>query len=302
MDRLRLITTFLNVAQSGNFSRAAVALHVSPQAVSAQVSQLEGWLGARLFNRTTRRVALTEEGRMFFDKCKSGLQLIEQGELELRDRTSDAVGSVRLVTSVSLGHSLVAPLVSRFCEQHPRIQVELLTQYTLPDVVEMGVDVGVIGGPLPSSSLIARRVGQFTHILCASPGYLRAKGVPTAPEDLLQHRCIGLRHPRTDRVWPWTFKDGAHISTLELPLAVITHDPAVQRQLVVQDAGIGQLPCYFARPLLRSGTLVEIQIGYVSPKLDVHVYLPRRTHVPKKSRLLSDFLFSELKGLVPGRR
>lgn len=295
MDRLRLITTFLAVAQAENFSRAAQALHVTPQAVSAQMSQLETWLGARLFHRTTRRVALTEEGRLFFERCRSGLQLIEQGELELRDRRDEAVGSVRVVASQSLGQVLVAPLVAQFIERYPRLQVELLTQHQIPDVVDLGVDVGVIGGDLPSSSLVARKVGRFTHVLCASPGYLQAHGVPATPRDLQGHRCIGLRHPRTGRVWPWTFQSGSRVITVEPTLALLTQDPTVQRQLVLHGAGIAQIADYFARPHLQSGALVEVPVGYAGPRIDVHVFLPRREHVPRRSRLLSDFLFEGLR-------
>ncbi len=298
MDRLRLITTFLTVAQAENFSRAAQELHVSPQAVSAQMSQLETWLGVRLFQRTTRRVALTEEGRLFHERCRSGLQLIEQGELELRDRRDEAVGSLRVVASQSLGQVLVAPLVARFCALYPQLQVELLTQNQFPDVVDLGVDVGVIGGELPSSSLVARKVGRFTHVLCASPDYLRQHGVPATPQDLADHRCIGLRHPRTGRVWPWTFQQGKQVITVEPSLALLTHDPAVQRQLVLHGAGIAQIADYFARAHLHSGALVEVPVGYAGPRIDVHVFLPRREHVPMRSRLLSDFLFDGLREVI----
>lgn len=298
MDRLRLITTFLTVAQAENFSRAAQELHVSPQAVSAQMSQLETWLGVRLFQRTTRRVALTEEGRLFHERCRSGLQLIEQGELELRDRRDEAVGSLRVVASQSLGQVLVAPLVARFGALYPQLQVELLTQNQFPDVVDLGVDVGVIGGELPSSSLVARKVGRFTHVLCAAPAYLQQHGTPATPQDLASHRCIGLRHPRTGRVWPWTFQLGKRTVTVEPALALLTHDPAVQRQLVLHGAGIAQIADYFARPHLQSGALVEVPVGYAGPRIDVHVFLPRREHVPRRSRLLSDFLFDGLREVI----
>lgn len=298
MDRLRLITTFLAVARSENFSHAAHGLHISPQAVSAQMSQLEAGLGVRLFQRTTRRVALTDEGRLYAERCRGGLQLIEQGELELRDRVGEAVGSLRVVASQSLGQVLVAPMLARFGAQYPQLHVELLTQNPWPDVVDLGVDLGVIGGPLPANSLVARRVGSFTHVLCASPDYLRGHGTPESPQALLQHRCIGLLHPRTGRVWPWTFQADGRLLTLEPPLVLLTQDPAVQRQLVLSGAGIAQLADYFARPYLRSGVLVELPVGYAGPHIDVHIFMPRRDHVPKRSRLLSDFLFEGLKDAI----
>lgn len=298
MLHLRLISTFLAVAQAENFSRAAQSLQVSPQAVSAQISQLEAWLGVRLFQRSTRRMALTDEGRLYFERCRSGLKLIEQGELELRDSQHEAAGNLRAITSHSLGQVLVAPLLARFGEQHPRLNVELVTQHQLPDLVDLGIDVGVIGGALPSNSLVARRVGRFTHVLCASPGYLATHGAPRSPGDLDAHRCIGLRHPRTGRVWPWTFQVGKKVITIEPPLALMTQDPAVQRQFLLHGAGIAQVPDYVAKPLLQDGRLAEIDIGYAGPRIDVHVFLPQRAHVPRRSRLLADFLFEGLRASI----
>lgn len=296
MDRLRLISTFLVVAQAENFSRAALQLEVSPQAVSAQMAQLEAWLGVRLFQRTTRRVALTDEGRLYFERCQGGLQLIEQGELELRERRDEAQGGVRVVASPSLGQVLVAPLVAKFNEHHPGIRVELVTQHQFPDVVDQGLDVGVIGGHLPVSTLVARRAGRFTHLLCASPDYLNQHGTPATPNDLTLHRCIGLRHPRTGRIWPWTFQQGSRLVTVEPALVTLTQDPAVQRQLALNGAGMAQVADYFARPHIARGELVNVGLGYSGPRIDVHVFMPRREHLPKRARLVSDWLFEGLRG------
>lgn len=301
MDRLRLITTFLAVAQTENFSRAAHDLQVSPQAVSAQMSRLEAWLGARLFQRTTRRVALTDEGRVFFERCRGGMLQIEQAEQELRERGDAAEGSVRVVASQSLGQVLVAPLVARFSLLYPQLQVELVTQNQMPDLVDLGVDIGVIGGPLPSSSLVARRAGRFTHVLCASPAYVERHGLPDSPQALTRHRCVGLRHPRTGRIWPWTFQQGNRTLTVEPTMALLTPDPAVQRQLVLHGAGIAQLADYFARPYLASGELVDVPLGYAGPRIDVHVFMPQRDQVPRRTRLLRDFLYDGLKTALDGR-
>lgn len=295
MDRLRLISTFLVVAQAENFSRAALQLEVSPQAVSAQMAQLEAWLGVRLFQRTTRRVALTDEGRLYFERCQGGLQLIEQGELELRERRDEAQGGVRVVASPSLGQVLVAPLVAKFNVHHPGIRVELVTQHQFPDVVDQGLDVGVIGGHLPLSTLVARRAGRFTHLLCASPDYLNQHGTPATPNDLRLHRCIGLRHPRTGRIWPWTFQQGSRLVTVEPALVTVTQDPAVQRQLALNGAGMAQVADYFARPHIARGELVNVGLGYSGQRIDVHVFVPRREHLPKRVRLVSDWLFEGLR-------
>ncbi len=295
MDRLRLINTFIRVTEAENFSRAAQLLHLSPQAVSAQISQLELWLGVRLFHRTTRRVALTDEGRLFHEHCSAGLQRIDGAERALRDRAGGMDGKVRVFSSFSLGQLIVAPLLARFARQHPDIQLELVTQREWPDTVDLGMDIGVIGGPLLNASLVARRVGHFTHVLCASPAYLEVHGMPKSPDELLRHRCIGLRHPRTNRVWPWTFGHRAKLTRLEFPLALLTQDPAVQRQWVLQGEGIGQLTDYFARPLIDQGALQEVTLGYLGPRIDVHVFMPQREYVPRRCQLLRDFLCEHLR-------
>lgn len=295
MDRLRLITTFISVAEAENFSRAAQSLHLTPQAISQQISQLESWLGARLFHRSTRRMTLTDDGRLFRDRCRIGLQAIEQGERELQDRANGIAGTIKVASSLSLGQLLVAPLLTQFNEIYPDIQIEFVTQNPWPDTVDLGMDIGVIGGPLLNQSLVARKVGRFTHLLCAAPAYLAAKGTPRHAQDLLQHRCIGLRHPRTNRLWPWTFQSGRQRTTLEPPLAIITQDPAVQRQLVIHGAGIGQLTDYYARPLIASGDLVELGLGYSGPRLDVHVFIQQREHRAHRTKLLNDFLYERLR-------
>lgn len=298
MDRLRLITTFLTAAQAENFSRAAATLHISPQAVSAHISQLEAWLGVRLFQRSTRCITLTEEGRLFHERCRTGMHIINEGERELRERLNEAAGTVRVIASASLGQVLVAPLIARLCEQHPHLHVELLTQNQMPDLIDQNIDVGVIGGPMPNSSLVARKAGRFTHLLCAAPKYLGHHGMPAVPQDLQRHRCIGLRHPHTGRIWPWTFRFGQRLETIEPRLVMLTHDPSVQRQLLLSGAGIAQIPDYFARPCLIRGELIEIPIGYAGPQIDVHVFMSRRERLPKRSRLVNDFLFDGLREIL----
>ena len=290
----------MSVADAENFSRAAQSLHLSPQAVSLQISQLEAWLGVRLFHRTTRRMSLTEEGRRFHAHCQVAVQSINEGERELREATGGTAGVVKVASSLSLGQLLVAPLLAQFTQLYPQIRTELVTQNLWPDTVDLGMDIGVIGGPLLNTSLVARKVGRFTHILCAAPQYLAQYGQPQTPADLLQHRCIGLRHPRSNRIWPWTFEAPRRQATrqqmsVEPSFCLVTQDSTVQRQLVLDGAGIGQLPDYFARPLLQSGALQELSLGYRGPRLDVHVFIPQRDYMPRRSKLLSDYLFEQLR-------
>ena len=228
------------------------------------------------------------------------MQSINQGERELREATGGTAGVVKVASSLSLGQLLVAPLLAQFTQLYPQIRTELVTQNLWPDTVDLGMDIGVIGGPLLNTSLVARKVGRFTHIQCAAPQYLAQYGQPQTPADLLQHRCIGLRHPRSNRIWPWTFEAPRRQATrqqmsVEPNFCLVTQDSTVQRQLILEGAGIGQLPDYFARPLLQSGALQELSLGYRGPRLDVHVFIPQRDYMPRRSKLLSDYLFEQLR-------
>lgn len=302
MDHLRLIVTFARAAEAGSFSKAARTLGVTPQAVSAQIRQLEQQVGVRLFYRTTRSINLTEEGRAFHERCRVGMETIQGGLDVLRDRTEQMVGTVRLALPYAISYELVAPLMGRFLDRYPQIRVDMLTLNQLPDVVEHGVDVGIIGGELPSSSLVARKAGAFNHVLCASPAYLDEWGVPDHVDALRGHRCVLLRHPRTGRLWPWTFQSGGDIVTLNPEGALSVQDAESQHRAVLHGAGIGQIASYYAAPHIRAGRLRPVSIGYVSRQVDVHLYLPQRDHIPLRCRALADYLLAGLKrnpDLVP---
>jgi len=295
MDHLHKFSTFVRAARAGNFSVAARQLGVSPQAVSNQVSQIEKWLDVRLFNRTTRKISLTEEGAALFECCKAGIDSIEEGIRALRERNQEAVGTVRLTVPYGLSQALVVPLLPSLLEQYPRIAVELLIQNEMPDIVEHSIDVGILGGALPMGSVVARKVTSFDMLLCAAPSYLKKHGTPRTMEDLKKHRCVNLRDPITGKIYPWTFRHRGRLMTLGLPASLTVNDTETHRRAVLNGAGIGQLASFFAAPHLRTNRLKQLLIGYVSAPIDIYLYVPRRDQMPRKNRLLADFLFEELR-------
>jgi DNA-binding transcriptional LysR family regulator len=291
---LRSISTFVRSAQTGSFSKAALELGITPQAVSGHIKQLEDWAGVRLFHRTTRKISLTEEGWAFYERCKSGMESIEEGLRGLREATDEAVGTVRLAVPYAISRGFIVPVLASFFERYPRVAVDLIIQNHSPDLVDQGVDLGIASGTMPKSSLIARKVGAAELILCAAPSYLRAHGKPRTMNDLNKHRCVTLRHPRTGKIMPWTFRSGDKSVTLDIAGYLTTNDTDTQRQAVLEGIGIGQLASFFVSPHLRAGRLEPLLIGYIAPPIRFYLYMPRRTKIPKKTRVLADHLYRAL--------
>lgn len=294
MQNLRALTTFICIARTKNFSKAARELGMTPQAASNQVKQLERWVGVRLFNRTTRKLSLTEEGLSFYATCVTAVDAIDEGVRNLQEASEEVYGVARVAVPYGMGWRVVAPLLGRFLEMHPRLSVELIVQNRVPDLVAQGIDVGILGGPLPDTSMVARRFGAVRQILCASPAYLKRHGMPRTAEDLQQHRCINFRNWITGKIIPWTFENAERVVTEDVPARLTVNDGESLLQAVLSGAGIGQLSSFRIAPYLRSNKLKPVLVGYKSELYGLYVYMPRRKQIPKKTRVLADFLFDEL--------
>jgi LysR family transcriptional regulator for bpeEF and oprC len=158
------------------------------------------------------------------------------------------------------------------------------------------VDLSVVSGPrLPSSSMIVRKIASAELILCVARDYVERYGTPRTIEELHRHRSVSLRHPRTGKIMPWTFQTRQRRVTLDMVAALTTNDTDTQRQAVLNGAGIGQLASFFVWPHVRAGRLIPLQLGYVAPPINFYLYMPHRTNIPKKTRVVADFLYKELK-------
>jgi len=294
MENLRALVTFTRIARAGNFSIAARELGISPQAASSQMKALERRVGVRLFHRTTRNMTLTEEGMKFYSACVTAIEAIDEGVRSLRAASQEAFGMVRVAAPHGLGWRLVAPLLGKFLAAHPRVSIDLVIQNRVPDLVQQGIDVGVLGDPLPESSMVARRFGSVQLILCATPGYLRRHGTPASLEDLRNHQCINFRSWITQRIIPWAFRHGEDVLAEELSARLTTNDGDSQLQAVLSGAGIAQLSSYRAAPYIRAQRLKPLLLGHVSDTYGLYVYMPRRKQAPRRARALADFLYDEL--------
>ncbi len=291
----RNVATFVCCAENGSFSKAALHLGMTPQAISSQIKQLEEWLGVRIFNRTTRKISLTEEGRHFFERCKTGLESIEEGIRGARESTDEAVGTVRLSMPFGISRGYILPMLSTFFARYPKVSVELITQDTSVDIIDQSVDLGIASRSVPGSSLIVRKLASAELVLCASAEYIEKYGTPKNIDALRRFRCITLRHPKDGKMMPWTFRKGKELINIDITGCIVTSDTETHRHAVLQGLGIGQVASFFVRAHMRTGRLVPISLGYEAPPIEFFLYMPQRMQIPKKTRALADHVFREFR-------
>jgi DNA-binding transcriptional LysR family regulator len=295
-DRLTGVAVFVEAVEAGGFSSAAGRLHLSRSAVGKTVARLEERLGVRLFHRTTRRQSLTEDGQAFYERCLRGLEEIRAGEAILESGRREAVGRLRVSAPVLFGRRCVAPVLTRFVQQHPKLELDLNFSDRLVDLIEDGFDLAIRNGPLGNGvGLMKRRVAHQRMAVCAAPGYLAAHGTPRNVGELGAHDSVAYH--RGGRVVAWLFPVAG-----EEPLEV---QPKARLRLddleAIADAttagyGLAWLPCWLIRDRVLSGELVRVLQNDTGLVLDIHAVWLQTPHLPTRIRLAIDALVAELPG------
>lgn len=287
MGKLTRMRTFCRAAETLNFSRAAELLGISPAMVSKQVSALENELGVRLFQRSTRRIRLTEEGLRYHRRCRTLLNELEAMEAGIRAGSDTLEGPLRLALPTDLGIGWSATLVSAFLARHPGVHIGSFYHDDWMDLVENGFDLAIrLGNRLPDSSLIARRVGQMRMVLCASPAYLERQPPIRHPRDLPRHNCLCRHDDRSG----WRLVGPAGEERI-LPDGNL-HSNDGQALLVAARRGLGValLPRPLAQAALAAGELRQILPAYRSPEIGIHAVYPHQAFLPPRVRHFIDFL------------
>ncbi|MEI2415138.1 LysR family transcriptional regulator [Orrella sp. JC864] len=296
MDELRAISTFIRAAELGSFNRAALAQGTTAQAVSKAVRQLEAHLGVRLFHRSTRKSALTEEGQRLFDSARDSLQALTEALQGARSAARQEEGLIRISAAGAVGRKVLMPLLAAFGQRYPGIRFDLTLEDRATDVVGERIDVGFRSGNPPDAQVVARRLFPIQLILCASPGYLAEHGAPARLQDLARHRCVGYRQPGTSRPVPWEFKVKGETVFQCVPAVVCCSDPEAEMQAVLQGMGIGQIDSINAAAPLRSGALVPLLARHVSDRMGLFLYYAQRRDMPLRVRRFIDFAAEQLQG------
>lgn len=293
MDKLRAMDTFVRIVDGGSLTAAANALHTSLPSVVRQLAALEAALDVRLLNRTTRRLALTDEGREYFERAKRLLADVEDAEAALSARRIQPRGRLRVTASVLFGRLHVAPAVNAFVAKHPAVRVELLLLDRPVDLIEEGLDVGVRIGALPDSSLVAVAVGATRRVVCASPAYLKRHGRPESPEELAGHRCVGFTGLSPDH--EWVFRDGERTRRVKVDPLVASNQIDVALGACLEGLGLGQFLCYQVQAATNERRLVRVLAGYEPPAVPVQVIYTGARRMSANVRALVDWLAPRLR-------
>jgi DNA-binding transcriptional LysR family regulator len=280
MDKLRAMETFVRIVERGSLTAAADALDTSLPSVVRALAALEAELDVRLLNRTTRRIALTDEGREYYERCRRVLAEVDESEAALSARRAAPKGRLRVTAPVMLGRLHVAPVANEFLARHAALQLELVLLDRVVDLLEEGVDVAVRIGRLPDSSLVAVPVGHTRRVLCASPAYLKRAGTPKSPADLARHRFV-------------SFTGLAPAQEGKPVLASNQIDVALDACLA--GVGIGEFLCYQVQALLAAGRLKRVPADPQPAPLPIQVVYPH-------ARLLSTNLRTFVDWTVPRLR
>ncbi|WP_289838570.1 LysR family transcriptional regulator [Crenobacter oryzisoli] len=279
---------FNAVVDSGSFIRAAEALDLSKAAVSRYIAELEGRLGVRLLHRTTRRLSLTEEGQVFYARSKELLAGLDEAEAEITSRSVAVSGLVRINAPVTFGIRHLAPLWGEFRARYPEVTLDVTLADRVIDLVEEGYDLAIRIAALPSSTLISKRLATTRMVLCASPQYLEAHGVPTQPAELADHAVISYSYWSTKD--EWHFDGPAGPASVKTNPCMHTNSGDTCRAAALAHQGVILQPGFLVGDDLASGALVELMPEFRSIELGIYAVYPTRKHVSPKVRVLIEFL------------
>src|SRR3990172_1326760 len=299
MDRLQSMDVFRWVVDLGSFSRAADRLDMSRAAVTAHVAALENRLGLHFLNRTTRKLALTDDGAAYLDHVRRVLADVEETEGVLTAGRSLPRGVLRIDLPVAIGRQFVVPALPRFAAQYPDLKVVAILDDRRTDLIETGIDAAVRMGPLEDSSLVARRVYEAGFVVCASPDYLGLQGTPETPADLERHNCLGLYAVSRGQVLDWAFEKGGERVSFTPGGALSISNAEALLDAAVAGAGIVMLLDMMASRWIASGALRPLlQDWQRGDRYPISVVYPQNRHLSAKVRVFSDFVA----GLFPRRR
>ena len=288
MDRFREMECFIAVVEAGSFVGAADVLRVTKAAVSRSLIELETRLGARLLQRTTRRLSLTEAGRAYYGRCKQILAEVEEADSAVGVVTGHPVGRLRVNAPFSFGILHLAPLWGPFMERYPDLELEVSLADRMVDVVDEGFDVVVRISRLEDSSLVYRRLASTRILACASPQYLARHGHPASVEELARHPVIAYTYAAQGDLWRFATPDGDR--EVQTRPRMRTNNGDTCREVALAHQGIVLQPDFLIGDDIAAGRLVEVLPDCRGPEVGIFAVYPSRKHLSVKVRALVDFL------------
>ncbi|NMP28337.1 LysR family transcriptional regulator [Rahnella sp. SAP-1] len=298
MDKIQSMQVFVRVAELNNFTRAAESLGLPKGSVSRLVQQLETRMATRLLHRSTRRVQLTQDGQVFYERCKELLANMDELESMFQSNPAMISGRLRVDMPLTMATHLVLPRLTEFLNRYPALEIELSSTDHRVDVVREGFDCVIRVGHLKDSGLIARPLGHLSVLNCASPGYLERYGTPDHPDQLSQHAMVNYDHALGNRSNDFLYLDGKELKTVKSGGSITVNSTETYAVACVAGLGIIQVPILGIGTYLTSGQLVSILPKFRAPPMPVSLVYPHRRHVSRRVKIFMDWLSDIMQGFV----
>ncbi|MDR0212204.1 MAG: LysR family transcriptional regulator [Pseudomonas putida] len=297
-NRLGDISAFLASAKTGSFTAAATSLGLTRSAVGKSIVRLESRMGLRLLNRTTRKLSLTDEGAVVYDRWRQILDDLEEVDAAMAQRKNQPTGTLRLTAPLSFGQRHILPLIDHFLKQWPALRADILFNDRFVDLIEEGIDVAIrIGGLKDDSLILSRTIGWQQFVTCASPAYLEQRGTPLAPRDLAEHDTIFVSG--SQRPTPWRFQTDNGLYLHEGPGRLHIDSSEALREAALSGFGLIHLPTYITGEDLRAGKLVEVLQPYRAEPDPIRLIYPSKRHLSPRTRAFIDLLVERWSAGVP---
>ena len=289
MDKLVSMRVFSAVAKNGSFSKAAKKLSISKAMVSKHIKNLENSLSVRLFNRTTRKLNLTDAGSSYYEKVNIILSEIDETESAISQLNSEPKGKLKVMAQPSFGAFHLSRALSLYLKKYTEVTVNLELSHRIPDLVEENIDLAFHVGELNDSMYVSRRIASARRVICASPEYIKKNGMPKTPEDLLNHNCL-IYMPRND-MGKWEFLDKGKRKKIKVTGDIQCNSGDALRVASIQSRGITQLPTYMVGLDIQAGRLEAVLEDFEPEKQPIYAIYNHRKYVSAKIKTFIDFIY-----------
>jgi DNA-binding transcriptional LysR family regulator len=288
MDQFKQISTFVEVVAKGSLSAAARAEGIAPAMIGRRLDALEQRLGVKLLQRTTRKIALTDEGTAFLEDCQRILAELETAESSVAERSAKASGHLTISAPAGFGRQHVAPLIPSFLAEHKDVAVTLNLNDRVVDLIGEGIDVAIRIAALSDSSLVGVKLADNKRVVVAAPAYLKRHGKPASLPDLARHNCLAISSEGSQR--GWTFRQGGKNVTLKVSGNMVCNDGAVLHEWALAGKGLAWRSMWEVATAIEAGKLVTVLDEFAAPGNDVYAVFAQRQHLPLRIRAFVDFL------------
>jgi DNA-binding transcriptional LysR family regulator len=294
---IRGVIGFVHTVAAGSFAGAARELGITPVAVSKNVQRLEKQLGVRLLQRSTRKLSLTEEGRLYYERCTGPLRELESAESAITQKGSSPAGTLRITSVSPFGRAYVLPLIPAFSRLYPAIQIELHLDDAVSDMIAEGYDIGIRAGAVPDGAMVVREIAPLYFVVCAAPSYLLERGIPREPADLARHNCLRIHHGGpAARSLNWVLGPNKVPTAPPVTGNFLASDMTTLVTAAIHGQGLAFAPLPLVLPLFRSGALAPVLPESIAQLAHIFIHYPNRKHLPVRVKSFVAFMLEHLRG------